>query len=58
MNNQTLVNILIGIKQDLRNAYITYSSNTKDTHIKAASGKLDVLLEIAKEGKASESRTK
>jgi hypothetical protein len=48
MDNQKLLNIMLGIKNDLKSAYTCYASNNKDTHIKAANGKIDVLIELLK----------
>jgi hypothetical protein len=49
MNNELLIRLLKGIDDDLSKAYTSYYAPDKDTHIKVARGKLNMLLEIAKD---------
>jgi hypothetical protein len=48
VDNQKLLNVMNGIKSDLIKGYQSYGANAKDTNIRAAIGKLDVLLELLK----------
>ena len=46
MDNEKLVKVMEGIKQNLHSALLAYSMNSKDKDIKTAVGKVDVLIEL------------